>query len=151
MDNSIAADIHGTCVTQLNITGIFLAYYIADIGSYFQMKIVSFFPFTMKKSPIESYRIKKRNKKFLNLWNHGLHYYSYIYSVLMIENVILDSYSFVFIKSLQIYSDEFFPNFWQTLLKYPSTWVWVMFPKYWEKNPAHNCYSFLYFFLYIYI
>ena len=31
---------------------------------------------------------------------------------------------------------HFFPIFNRTPLKFPISWVWVIFPKYWEKNPG---------------
>ena len=42
--------------------GFFLAYFIADIGSYSQLKIASFFPIHRKKFPNECYKIQKLNK-----------------------------------------------------------------------------------------
>ena len=39
----------------------------------------------------------------------------------------------MFIKSLHNCSHVNFPNFEQNTLKFPIPWVWVMFPKYWEK------------------
>jgi hypothetical protein len=37
---------------------MFLAYFIAVIGSYSQLKIVYYFPNPQEKFPIESYKIK---------------------------------------------------------------------------------------------
>ena len=39
-------------IAYRGITGIFLAYFIANIGSYSQLKIVSFFPIGTKKFPV---------------------------------------------------------------------------------------------------
>ena len=47
------------------LSGIILAYFIANIGSYSQLKIVSFFPIIMKKFPIEIYKRKKIEYKNL--------------------------------------------------------------------------------------
>ena len=110
------------------MTGIFLTYFIANIGSYSQLKIESFFPVIRKNLPIESYKIKKLNKK--------PHCKSHICSVLMVKNVILDSYSFCSLNHCKITVMYFFPIFNKTLLKFPISWVWVLFPKYWEKIPA---------------
>ena len=45
--------------------GIFWAYFIADIGSYSQLKIVSFFLNPQEKNPKkETYKIEKMNKRF---------------------------------------------------------------------------------------
>ena len=54
--------------------GTFLADFIADIGSYSQLKIVSFFPIHRKKIPIESYKIKKLKKilKMFETWTTSL-------------------------------------------------------------------------------
>ena len=42
-----------------------MAYFIADIGSYFQLKIVSFFPILRKKIPTESYKFNKKKSEIL--------------------------------------------------------------------------------------
>ena len=53
------------------------------------------------------------------------HYYSYIYIVLMMKNVILDSYSLCSLNNCKITVMIFSPNFNKTPLKFPITWVWV--------------------------
>ena len=41
---------------------------------------------------------------------------------------------FLFIKSLQNFSNVSYPVFNKTPQKLPISWVWVMFPKYWKKS-----------------
>ena len=52
-------------ILNKSMQGFFWAYAIADIESYSQLKIVSFFPIHKKKFPIESYKIEKKNNKNL--------------------------------------------------------------------------------------
>ena len=48
---------------NVTCTGTFLAHFIAIIGPYSQLKIVSFFPNHQGKKPVENYKIEEMNKK----------------------------------------------------------------------------------------
>ena len=121
-------------IHTLNIyfTGIFFfGLLYSQYRVIFPVENSIFFPNPQEK--IHNWKLQNKKKWIENsrIWNHELlHYYSHIYSVLMIENAILDSYSLCSLNHCKITVVNFFQIFNKTQLKIPITWIWVMFLKY---------------------
>ena len=98
---------------------VLLAYFIADIGSYSKLKIVSFFPIHRKKIPI-SYKINKNIKIFKVK--------GYLTVNIVFKWWQMSSQTVNHCKISIMYFSQIFNK---TPLEFPVPRVWVMFPKYW--------------------